>query len=310
MNTSSTQTVGRFAEPSEHLADVVAVSVTPFHTDGSIDGEAHAAILRRMVAGGVRAITINGNTGEFYALTSQERQVLVRLAVEAIGERAFLIAAVGHDLASAVTDAEQAVAAGCAAVMVHQPVSPYVSRQGWLEYHRSIAAAVPDAGIVLYLRDPRIGVAELSDLLDAAPNIVAVKYAVRDVVALARLIDDVHADRLIWLAGLAELYAPASIAVGARGFTSGLANVAPTLACALMGALRDGNAEEATAIWSQLRPFEELRAEDQSADNVAVVKEALHRLGLCGRDVRLPSRLLDGPKRERVAHVLSGWSLA
>ena len=38
--------------------------------------------------------------------------------------------------------------------MVHQPVHPYQSLDGWVAYHREIAAAVPDLGVVAYVRDP------------------------------------------------------------------------------------------------------------------------------------------------------------
>lgn len=51
------------------LADVVAIPVTPFAEDGSVDQVAHRALLRRLLDGGVRTLTPNGNTGEFYALT-------------------------------------------------------------------------------------------------------------------------------------------------------------------------------------------------------------------------------------------------
>jgi 4-hydroxy-tetrahydrodipicolinate synthase len=56
-----------------------------------------------------------------------------------------------------------------------------------------------------------------------------------------------------------------------------------------------------------VREFEELRAADASADNVSVVKEALAQLGLVGREVRPPSRVLPGPLRDRIAAVLEQW---
>jgi 4-hydroxy-tetrahydrodipicolinate synthase len=67
--------------------------------------------------------------------------------------------------------------------------------------------------------------------------------------------------------------------------------------------------ESAMDEWTRARRFEELRANDASADNVAVVKEALAQLGLCRRDVRSPSRLLPQPIREEIAGILEGWGL-
>ena len=62
-------------------------------------------------------------------------------------------------------------------------------------------------------------------------------------------------------------------------------------------------------VWDAVRPFEELRSADASADNVSVVKEALAQLGLCRRAVRPPSRLLPGTERAQVAAILASWGL-
>jgi dihydrodipicolinate synthase/N-acetylneuraminate lyase len=56
-----------------------------------------------------------------------------------------------------------------------------------------------------------------------------------------------------------------------------------------------------------IRLFEELRADDASADNVSVVKEALAQLGLAPRDVRPPSRLLPHDRRDLIATLIARW---
>jgi 4-hydroxy-tetrahydrodipicolinate synthase len=120
---------------------------------------------------------------------------------------------------------------------------------------------------------------------------------------------DAGIDRLTWLAGAAELTAPAFWAVGARGFTSGLANVAPGLALSMLDALRAGDFGAAMKVWESVRRFEELRLAESSADNVSVVKEALAQLGLCGADVRPPSRRLPEHIKQEISGILSGWGL-
>ena len=57
------------------LAGVVAIPVIPFGAGGGIDRDAYRLLLRRLLDGGIATVTPNGNTGEFYALTPQERQV-------------------------------------------------------------------------------------------------------------------------------------------------------------------------------------------------------------------------------------------
>ncbi|MFD7438277.1 dihydrodipicolinate synthase family protein [Streptomyces sp. NPDC059861] len=297
-----------FETQREALADVVAIPVTPFAEDGSVDPDTHRALLRRLLDAGIRTLTPNGNTGEFYALTPAERRLVTELTLDEAGDRAVVLAGVGHDVPTAVASARHAREHGARMVMVHQPVHPYVSQSGWVDYHRAIAEAVPELGVVPYLRDARLPGARLAELADACPNVVGVKYAVPDAARFAAFARDAGLDRFVWVAGLAEPYAPSYFSAGATGFTSGLVNVAPAVSLNMIEALRSGDYPAAMKVWEQIRRFEELRAANGSADNVTVVKEALASLGLCRRDVRPPSRQLPGNERAEVAAIASGWS--
>ena len=291
------------------LADVVAIPVTPFAEDGSVDQDAHRALLRRLLDGGIRTLTPNGNTGEFYALTPQERQLVTELTLDEAGERAVILVGVGHDIPTAVASARHAREHGARMVMVHQPVHPYVSQSGWVDYHRAIAEAVPELGVVPYIRNAQLTGARLAELADDCPNVIGVKYAVPDASRFAAFARDAGLERFVWVAGLAEPYAPSYFSAGATGFTSGLVNVAPAVSLNMIEALRSGDYRAAMKVWEQIRRFEELRAANGSANNVTVVKEALASLGLCRREVRPPSRQLPEDERAEVAAIASGWSI-
>jgi len=292
------------------LATVVAVHVTPFQADGTPDWDTYAALTRRLVDGGITVITPNGNTGEFYALTAAEARQAAETAAAVCGGQAELLAGVGHDIATAAEAARHARDQGIRMIMIHQPVHPYVSRAGWIDYHAAIAAAVPDLGVVLYVRNERITGADIAALADRAPNVIGVKYGLRDASTFAAVARDAGIDRFTWLAGAAELTAPSYWACGAHGFTSGLANVDPALPLAMLDALRGNDFGEAMKLWERARRFEELRAADASADNVSVVKEALAQLGLCRPEVRPPSRLLSPAVKQEIKQILTGWGLA
>ncbi len=303
----------RKAGPMDHLrpalAEAVAIPVTPFDAAGDIAEDTYRALLRRLLDAGVRTVTPNGNTGEYYSLGPDERRRVTELTLAEVGGEATVIVGVGHDLPTAVASARHAREAGAEMVMVHQPVHPYVSQSGWVDYHRAIAEAVPGLGVVPYIRSDRLDGTRLARLGELCPNVVGVKYSVPDAARFAAFAHDAGRERFVWVAGLAELYAPAYWACGATGFTSGLVNVAPKVSLAMLEALRTADYPAAMRVWEQVRAFEELRAADGSADNVSVVKEALAALGLARRDVRPPGRLLPEPVRERVAQLVRGWGI-
>ena len=291
------------------LATVVVVPVTPLHADGNPDWDAYATLTRRLVDGGITVITPNGNTGEFYALSQAEARQVLETAARASNGRAELLAGVGYDIATAVEAAGHARDHGARMIMIHQPVHPYVSRAGWIDYHAAIANQVPDLGVVLYIRNERITGGDTAALAGRAPNVIGVKYGVRDASTFAAVARDAGIDRFTWLAGAAELTAPAYWACGAHGFTSGLANVTPELPLAMLDALRANDFGQAMKIWDKARRFEELRQAEASADNVSVVKEALAQLGLCRADVRPPSRPLPPRVKDEIRVILTSWGL-
>ena len=99
------------------LAGVVAIPVTPFAADGTVDRQAHRVLLRRLVDGGITTLTPNGNTGEFYALTPEERRLVTEATADEVGDRAVLLAGVGHDVPTAVASARRARDLGIGMVM-------------------------------------------------------------------------------------------------------------------------------------------------------------------------------------------------
>jgi 4-hydroxy-tetrahydrodipicolinate synthase len=176
-------------------------------------------------------------------------------------------------------------------------------------YHRAIAEAVPDLGLVPYIRDSQVSAPMLTALLEACPNVAGIKYAVPDPQLFAGLVAQVGADRLAWVCGLAEGWAPFFWPGGAVGFTSGLANANAGPPLAMLRALQAGDYPAALEIWTRVKPFEELRARRQSANNVSVIKEALAQLGLCTAVVRAPLSPMPAQERAEVAAVMSALAL-
>ncbi|MCW2760691.1 MAG: dihydrodipicolinate synthase [Marmoricola sp.] len=302
MSASSTSAV------RQSLDTVVTILITPFDRQGGLDEESFITLVRRNTEAGISVITPNGNTGEFYSLSAGERRRTVELCVAAETQAA-IVAGVGLDVATAIADTEAAIDAGAHGVMIHQPVHPFSSLDGWVGYHRAISQAVPDVPLVAYVKDSRVGVEAMSQLLHACPNLVGVKYAVPDPAALGALTHALGSDQVSWLCGVAERWAPFFWLAGATGMTSGLATVDPERSLRLQKALDNEDHHAAMREWASIVKFEELRARDDSEVNVSIVKEALAQLALCGRTVRAPITEVSHEDRAAVARILNLWGV-
>ncbi|MDT5023706.1 MAG: 4-hydroxy-tetrahydrodipicolinate synthase, partial [Micromonosporaceae bacterium] len=155
----------------DRLATVVAITVTPFDDSGALDVDAYVKVVARMAGAGITAITPNGNTSEFYSLSDEEAAACVDATFSAVSDEVLVVPGVGHDVARAVKMAQYAEGAGAPAVMVHQPVHPFKSVEGWVDFHRAIADAVPDLGLVAYVRDPLFTADALAALAEAVPTL-------------------------------------------------------------------------------------------------------------------------------------------
>lgn len=286
------------------LNTVVSIPAVAFDEAGHIDVARSQAVIDRMVQAGISAFTATGNTGEFYSLSATERRMAHELTAEA-ASGAQLIAGVGLDTATAIDEGRRALELGFQSVMVHHPPHPFVSPEGWLAYNAEIAAALPDATIVPYVKSPQIPRATVRQLVETAPNVGAVKFAVADPTQFGQIVHEVERP-VQWICGVAEMWAPAFWGVsGVAAFTSGLANVAPRLSLAMFGALQAGDLAKAVACWQLVAPFERLRFDAASKNNVSVVKAAMSRLGLCEATVRPPISELDVDGLEIVDGVLA-----
>ncbi|MCB0121332.1 MAG: dihydrodipicolinate synthase family protein [Caldilineaceae bacterium] len=291
----------------DRLSTVIAIPVTPFvRRDNQVYGDfqAYAHLVDRMVSGGITVVTPNGNTGEFYSLTSQEMRQAVEASMAGAAGRALILAGVGFDATTAIEMARFAADKGAEAIMVHQPVHPYRSDDGWIAYHQAIADAVPTLGIVPYVRDATIGTAAIRGLAERCPNFVGIKYAVGNPPLFAHIVQQVGKDRLAWICGIAESWAPFYFVAGACGFTSGLVNIITDLSLEMQESLIMGNYDNAMRLWQQIKPFEDLRARRSNANNVSAVKEAMAQMGLCERTVRPPISELPESERAEVSEIL------
>lgn len=259
------------------LSGISGILVTPYDENGDLAPAKLKPIIDRALSAGVHFPVVNGNTGEFYALTTDEAITMAKSVAEMLDGRAPMLAGIGRGVRDACALAKASAEAGAEALMIHQPPDPFVAPRGVVEYIKRIADASGGLPMMLYLRNDTIGTKAIADLC-AIEGVAGVKWATPNAMKLSEAINACDPD-IVWVGGLAETWAPAFYAVGARGFTSGLINVWPERSMAIHAALEAGDYAKARGLIRDMSAFEEVRAEEMNGTNVTGVKAALKLLG-------------------------------
>jgi 4-hydroxy-tetrahydrodipicolinate synthase len=204
---------------SRPFGSLLTAMVTPMADDGSVDLDAAAALAVHLVEHGHDGVVLNGTTGEAPTTHAPEKSDLIRAVVDAVGERALVLAGAGsNDTRHAVRMAEQAAEAGAHGLLV---VSPYYSRPSQEGIYQHTVAVVDATDLPVMLYDvPGRTVVRYSratlERLAAHPRVVAVKDATGDLEAATRVI---AATNLAYYSGDDGLLLP-FLAVGAVGLVS------------------------------------------------------------------------------------------
>jgi 4-hydroxy-tetrahydrodipicolinate synthase len=290
------------------LTGISGILVTPFDGNDDVAPSRLKPIIDRAIKAGVHILVSNGNTGEFYGLTTAEAERMMHATAEHVAGRVPLLAGVGRSVNDACALARASHKAGASALMVHQPPDPFVSPRGVVAYVQRIAEAGQGLPLMLYLRNDAIGLDAIEQLCKV-PGVAGVKWAAPTPLRLAEAIR--RGDHsIVWVGGLAETWAPPLCAVGARGFTSGLINVWPEHSVAIHAALEAGDYPRANELITVMNGFEEIRAEEQNGTNVTAVKAALQLMGEDCGPTRPPSAWpLTDRQMARLRQLLDSWGL-
>ncbi|WP_067706436.1 4-hydroxy-tetrahydrodipicolinate synthase [Nocardia yamanashiensis] len=268
-----------------HASGTVGVAmVTPFTAEGKLDVDAGVALAARLIDGGVDLLAVSGTTGESPTTTESEKFDLLRAVVDAVGDRATVIAGAGtYDTAHSIELARNAQRAGAHGLLV---VTPYYSRptQDGLLAHFTAIADATDLPVTLYDIPPRSVVAIAPDTirkLAEHPRIVAVKDAKGDLNAGAELIAETG---LAFYSGDDVLNLP-WLSVGATGFISVIGHLVPDRLRALVTAYQAGDVVRAREINASMIPLNRVMSR---LGGVAMTKGALRLLGVETGEPRLP----------------------
>lgn len=235
-------------------APVGVAMVTPFHPDGSVDYDAAANLAKHLVDQGIDHLVLSGTTGESPTTHLDEKEQLIKVVRQAVGEDLYITAGAGsNDTEHSVRMARSAEAAGADAILV---VSPYYSRpsQEGMYQHFAKVAGQTDLPVMLYDIPGRTGVAigdELLMRLAEIDNIVAVKDATGKVEVGARRIDETGLAFYSGDDGLNYSW----LTHGAVGVISVVAHVAGASYRKMVQLVENGDYQEALQVSLELEPL-------------------------------------------------------
>jgi len=271
-------------DASARLGTVLTAMVTPFDADGRLDVATAARVATHLVDSGCDGLVVSGTTGESPTTTDDEKRALLAAVLEAVGDRARIIAGAGtYDTAHSVHLAKACADEGAHGLLV---VTPYYSRppQSGLVAHFTAVADATDLPVMLYDIPPRSMLPiewDTMRTLSAHPNIVAVKDAKGDLHGAAQIMAETG---LVYYSGDDALNLP-WLAVGATGFVSVWGHVAAGQLRDMLTAFNSGDLATARKISVSLAP---LNAAQGRLGGVTMSKAGLRLLDLETGDPRLP----------------------
>jgi 4-hydroxy-tetrahydrodipicolinate synthase len=232
---------------------LLTAMLTPMSADGAVDYDAAQRVASHLVDAGNDGLVISGTTGESPTTSDAEKEQLVRVVHEAVGDRAHVLAGVGtYDTVHTVEMARQAEKAGASGLLV---VTPYYSKppqSGLVAHFRRVADAT-ELPVMLYDIPGRSAVPITTESLLALADhdrIVAVKDAKGDLFETTRVLANTG---LAIYSGEDALNLPL-LAIGAVGMVSVVAHVCADRYAAMIRAVDAGELADAQRINASVVP--------------------------------------------------------
>ncbi|ALL85580.1 dihydrodipicolinate synthase (plasmid) [Pseudonocardia sp. EC080619-01] len=241
---------------TQDLQGVLTALATPFDVGGDVDVPALRFLVDRSIDGGVDGLVACGSTGEFAALSTDERRLVVDTVVEHTAGRVPVVAQTGaSSTAEAIRLTNEARASGADVAMLVTPYYEPLTLPETVNYVREVTGLV-DLPIMLYNIPSATGVNLDPDTVGGlAREIDTIRYVKDSSANMEQALQLIHhhADHVATFVGWDSLI-HASLMEGAAGVLAGAANVVPTEIVAVYRAVRDGDHARALTAWKHVYP--------------------------------------------------------
>jgi 4-hydroxy-tetrahydrodipicolinate synthase len=277
--------------------------ITPFANNGEIDWDVYAEVIDWQIENGVAGVIIGGSTGEFYALSKEERIQQFKFAAERINNRVEFMAGVNDIRVDECLDISMAaVDAGAKSLLVAAP--PYsLPSEEELAHHVITIAKATELPIMLYNYPGRTGVEMGEDFLSIVaknPLVAAIKESSGDYSRLPLLSNNYPS---IELAVGGEEQVLEFAAWGAKSWVCATANFFPSECVQLMDILgKQSDFEKGRALMSAFMPL--MQALEQGGKFLQCVKLGCEQQGRPGGKVRLPLLPIEDTLKKEMISVI------
>jgi 4-hydroxy-tetrahydrodipicolinate synthase len=276
---------------------------TQFTPDDELDIPLFEKNLAFQLEAGVDGVILGGSLGEASVLTTPEKEILVKTALQkTAGQVPVLINIAEGSTREAVQQAALAAKWGAHGLMLLPPMRYKSDHRETVAYLKTVAEST-DLPIIVYNNpvDYKIEITlDMFEELAECKNIGAVKESTRDVSNVTRMINR-FGNRFKILCGVDPL-AMEELVMGADGWVAGLVDAFPRETVAIYRLVKAGQLEEAAAIYRWFMPLLDL---DIHPKLVQYIKLAATQAGIGSEYVRAPRLRLIGEERERVLAIIN-----
>jgi len=263
--------------------------VTPFHSDGSLDGERFKRLVERQIKGGVKLLVPCGTTGESVTMSESERLLVIKWTVEvAKGTGARVIAGTGSNNTAATIDfTRKAREIGADAALVVAPYYNKPTQEGLFAHFSEIAKSVKAFPLMLYNVPSRtasnISAETTLRLAAAHENIVATKEASGNFSQVMQILQGRPRNLKVFSGD--DSTALPLISLGCDGLVSVCSNEIPKETSQMTEKALSGMISAARRLHFQILPLMEANFIESSP---APCKFVMKEMGLLEENLRLP----------------------
>lgn len=275
---------------------------TKFTADDKLDLPLFEKNLQAQLKAGVNGIILGGTLGESSVLSVEEKETLVKFAVEKVNGKVPVILNIAEgSTREAIIQAENATKWGAEGLMLLPPMRYKPDHRETVNWFKTIAA---NTGLPIMIYNNPVDyktevTLDMFEELIACNNIQAVKESTRDVTNVTRMINR-FGNRIKILCGVDTL-AYEELCLGAVGWVAGLVCAFPKETVAIYNLVKANNSEDALKIYRWFMPLLEL---DIHPKLVQYIKLAEKQAGLGSEFVRTPRMVLEGEERKTILKII------